>query len=222
MAHAVVALPGLHGTVGLFASVLRERPDNVEVIPIGYPTDKPMTYEQLRDFVSEKLPRERQWSLIAESFSGPLALQLARVANPRVVVLCASFARSPVPKSITWLPLTALFSVPPPVWLLSRILTGGDEKLARALQRELRLVSPRVLAERIREIVAVDVSDEIKECRCPIVYIRAKNDRLIPPKTAAEIQKLNGGTVVVDVEAPHLILQTASAKVWASIKGYFS
>ncbi len=221
MTHTVVALPGLHGTAGLFDGLLRERPGNVDIIPIGYPVDRQLTYAQLTDFVLEKLPRDREYSLLAESFSGPVALRVARFANPRIVVLCASFVRSPVSKWFACLPLTALFSFSAPVSLLSRVLTGGNEMLASAVQKELGMASPRVLAHRVREIIAVDVSQEIRDCRCPIVYLRATSDRIIPAEVAAEFQALKSDTVVTNVNGPHLILQAASAKVWDSIKAYF-
>ncbi len=220
MAHAVVALPGLHGTVGLFGGLLRERPDDVELMTIGYPVDRQMTYVQLTDFVLDKLPRDREYTLLAESFSGPVALRLTRAAKPRLVVLCASFVRSPLSKAFACLPLTTLFSFSPPVSLVSRLLAGGDQKLGRAVREELRLASPRVLADRVREILGVDVSHEARDCRCPIVYLRATSDRVVPADAAAELQALNADTVVIDIAAPHLVLQTAPAKVWDSIRAY--
>jgi pimeloyl-ACP methyl ester carboxylesterase len=221
MKHTVVALPGMHGTINLFDGIVRERPPNVDIIPIGFPNTKQLTYEQLTEYVVDLLPQNQPVSLLAESFSGPLALKLAHIINPLMLILCATFVRSPVPHAYAHLPLGALFSFSPPVTLLSRMLTRGDESLARCLKNELSMVSPRVLAHRVRQIIAVDVSNELKECRSPVVYIRAKFDQVIPSKVATEFQELKKDTIIIDIEAPHLVLQTAPEKVWDSIYKYF-
>lgn len=73
---SAIVLPGLDGTGVLledFAAALSEHFD-VQVIP--YPADKPLRYPQLCAFVRERLP-PGDFILVAESFSGPVALRLA-------------------------------------------------------------------------------------------------------------------------------------------------
>ena len=68
-----------------------------EAQTVHYPPDRCLGYDALEPWLRDRLPAE-PFVLLAESFSGPLALRLA--ADPPVglqgVILVASFARAPV------------------------------------------------------------------------------------------------------------------------------
>src|SRR5689334_8209434 len=94
----LVLLPGLDGTGELFAAfVAALRGHDVQIV--DYPRDRAMSYAALEEFVREKLPGEVDYFLLAESFSGPIAISVAASSPPhlRGLILCGSFAANPLP-----------------------------------------------------------------------------------------------------------------------------
>lgn len=104
----VVLLPGMDGTGTLFESLLRTRPPGIAAQVIAYPTDVG-AISTLVEHVLERLPTETPYVLVAESFSGPVALQVAARGPSalRGVILCATFVASP----LRWFPATLVPAV---------------------------------------------------------------------------------------------------------------
>ena len=92
----VVLLPGLDGTGRLFAPLLRALP-GLEPIVVSYPCREVLDVQGLLHVIEGALPTE-PYILVAESFSGPLAVRVAarRPLGLRGLVLVASFVRSPL------------------------------------------------------------------------------------------------------------------------------
>ena len=92
----VVLLPGMDGTGQLFAPFLAELPSSWRSQVVTYPTDSPLDYAELAPRVRAACPSTGEFLVVAESFSGPLAILLAASNPPGLtgVVLVASFARS--------------------------------------------------------------------------------------------------------------------------------
>ncbi|MEZ5497538.1 MAG: hypothetical protein R3F25_12065 [Gammaproteobacteria bacterium] len=61
-----------------------------------YPTQEKLTYEELTVYVTTQLPEE-DYILVAESFSGPIAYQIAKKysQNLKAAVFIATFLTSP-------------------------------------------------------------------------------------------------------------------------------
>src|SRR6478609_9048711 len=110
----LVLLPGLDGTSALFADFRAALDSNIKVLAIAYPQDRVLGYSQLTDFVARKLPRDESFVLLGESFSGPVAVELAalRPAGLLGVVLCNSFVKNPRP---LLKPLKGLVNLLPPL-----------------------------------------------------------------------------------------------------------
>ena len=87
-------LPGLDGTGKLFANFLAVLPPTIEARVIDYPTDEPLTYEQLELRVRAALPSDRPFVLLGESFGGPIAIRIAASPPPGLagLILCGTFA----------------------------------------------------------------------------------------------------------------------------------
>jgi pimeloyl-ACP methyl ester carboxylesterase len=97
--------------------------------------------------------------------------------------------------------------------LLGRFSTAP---LRAALRTTVRMVSTATMMSRLRSVIDVDVSSELSAIDVPCMYLRATEDRLVPEAAARHIQKLRPGLEVIDVEAPHGLLQTmpeAAAKL---------
>src|SRR5437588_9478711 len=94
----LVLLPGMDGVGFLFGPFLACLPGACSVRVVRYPTDAELTYAQLEQHVSENLPGNEPSTLIAESFSGPIALRLTNnpTLNIRAVVLVCSFGSRPL------------------------------------------------------------------------------------------------------------------------------
>ncbi|MBC7989027.1 MAG: hypothetical protein H7Y19_05525 [Luteimonas sp.] len=78
----VIVLPGLDGTGELldaFAAALAPEFD-AQIIP--YPRDRMLGYADLTQLVIAAMPRNEPFLLVAESFSGPIALRVAATRPP--------------------------------------------------------------------------------------------------------------------------------------------
>lgn len=99
----LVLLPGLDGTGRLFEPLLRALPRNVHASVIGYPASPShgQNYEVLTEFAGERLG-EGPLLLVGESFSGPIAVELAARHPEKVrgLVLAVSFLTPPVPSRL--------------------------------------------------------------------------------------------------------------------------
>jgi pimeloyl-[acyl-carrier protein] methyl ester esterase len=219
----LVLLPGLDGTGVLMRPLVAVLPPELAPVVVTYPCDAVLGYDALLPRVLEALPRGRAFVLVGESYGGPLALRAAatRPAGLAGVVLCASFVRSPHP----WLPSVARHAVTPGLLRLfpklsqAKMLLGGySTPELRALSAEaLALVRPEVLAARVREVLAVDVAAELVECPVPVLYLRGTRDGVVPGWNARAIRRIRPTVEVVDLPAPHLVLQTQAAAAAAAI-----
>ena len=90
----IILLPGMDGTGSLFYPFTRCLPKHVETKIISYSSQQPLSYRQLEEYVISQLPATGEYILVAESFSGPIAIKIAGRANGglKAVVLVASFA----------------------------------------------------------------------------------------------------------------------------------
>lgn len=213
----LVLLPGLDGTGELFQPFLKVLPLNFTPQVVFYPTDQYLTYKELVSLVQSVLPREEPFVLLGESFSGPLSIKVAALSPPnlRAVILCASFVSNPVPPSLTWAaslprPLLSLVgSLDVPDMLVRFFAAGLDSPqdlldLFRSVKKKVR---PEVLTKRIRAVQEVDVCVALKSCSVPILYLRAKQDRLISSKCVDEVSDLKPSVTVVEIDSPHFVLQ---------------
>lgn len=210
----LVLLPGMDGTGDLFAPFVEALGPAQEVQIVRYPGHAPLDYSALVDLVRQALPAEGPYVLLGESFSGPIAIRLAASRPPglRGVVLCCTFARNPRPW-LGWLRavLPLLPSVAPPVRLLSRLLSGSQSTPAQmaALSEALGKVAPAVMRTRLRAVLSVDVTAELGSVAVPMLYLRAAQDRLVPPAASSAIAQVQPGLRIVEFSAPHLLLQAS-------------
>ena len=223
---AIVLLPGLDGTSELFAPFLREIPRNCAARVVNYPEERALNYAELLDHVTRHLNGTEPFILVAESFSGPLALQYA-ADNPEcvlAVVLCASFVRSPLSRAARWMLRAMRFRLPITRSGVKYALVGefGAPGLVTGVISAIRRVSPPVLAARLRALATVDCGSALINCRAPLLYLRASHDRLVGHRSLQEIQRLRPDTTVRRIAAPHLVLQSAPAAAWREIAEFLA
>lgn len=209
----IVLLPGMDGTGLLLENFVVALGQEFESIVVRYPTDEPLGYSALERIAEDHLPKDRSFILLGESFSGPIAINLAAKAPAglRGLVLCCSFARTPRP-GFSWL-RTFSGLVPfawVPQWLLDYSLLGKERtaKLSAQMKEAIAHVRSSVMRGRLREVLEVDVSNELRRVTVPVLYLQALEDRAVPSSAANLVTSLVPSARVERLTAPHFLLQT--------------
>jgi pimeloyl-ACP methyl ester carboxylesterase len=207
----LVLLPGLDGTGELFTPFVQALKG--VTARVSYPPDQPMTYAEHEAFARDKLPADEDYVLLGESFSGPVGISIAAIPPPRLrgLILCCTFASNPLP---IFSPLAKLLNklpamrIPPTLaapWLYAGRATP---ELRRAHSVAMAKVSPKVLRARVAAVLGVDYRPQLRSIEVPMLYLRAKADRLIPAAASRAILELRPDVKMTEFEAPHFLLQT--------------
>ncbi len=207
-----VLLPGLDGSGEFFDALCRHLPTHWRTQVVPYPSDQPLGYSGLARFVGAALPNDGPFVLVAESFSGPVAIQVAatRPAGLIGVVLCATFARNPRPLLSPLLGLTGVAPVrSTPMGLLARLLLGTEANAAWAdrIRQAMNKCAVAVLRSRAREVLLVDVRRQLADIRVPVLYLQASRDWIVPAAALIDMQGVLPGIQVARVDGPHFLLQ---------------
>jgi pimeloyl-ACP methyl ester carboxylesterase len=201
----------MDGTGELFGPLLARLPLDLRASVVSYP-DRPQTYAEHETWARQELPRNEQYVLLGESFSGPVAVKIAASGSPnlRGVILCASFLTCPNPALRLLRALTPLASPKlVPGFLTQRSLLGhfSTPELRAAQARALDHVSSRTLTARLRAMADVDVRQEAASVGVPTLYLQASADRLVGARFADEYVAHLREPRLLRVEGPHLLLQ---------------
>src|SRR5436190_22993060 len=185
----IVILPGMDGSAALRGELIDALGGPDEASVIEYPSDRALDYADLENRVRDALPAGKPFILVGESFSGPLAVALAADAAPglRGLVLVCSFVKSPAPVPRMLSCVLGLL----PFWrlpgrLVAKVLLGKQQSAApsRRLAAAIASVRPAVWRRRLRQVLQTDVTGRLREVRVPVLYLRAKSDRVVPASAA--------------------------------------
>lgn len=214
MIKRIVLLPGLDGTGELFADFVAVLPPTMAATVVGYPRQEFRTYAELLVSVRDLVAGVDQFVALGESFSSPLAVQLAatRPKNLAGLIICAGFVSNPFPHAKFFMQVLArpfLFRFPRPDFIHKYYVTGGSANpaLRERIRKNLRLVAPEVLARRVQEILKCDAREDLIRTAVPIMYLQGAYDRLIRGRCFDEIHKLQPRVRLASVPAPHMVLQ---------------
>jgi pimeloyl-ACP methyl ester carboxylesterase len=205
-------LPGLDGTGRFFAPLVSALSPKLVAQVVAYPAEEPMGYGELEQRVREVLPRHEPFVLVAESFSGPIAVALA--ASPpkglKGIVLCATFVRNPVPVlgAFRWLvPLLPVWAAPGRLlgWFLLGRLSSRSWRTA--ISSALAVVSTRTIRSRLSAVLSVDVTTSLADAQVPVLYLRATQDRVVPCKAMTLVTETLPAAKVIPIDGPHFLLQ---------------
>jgi len=216
----------MDGTGELFAPLVAALGADVPTVIVRYP-DLPLDYAGHLEVARNCLPQDRPYIVLGESFSGPIAVTLAADPPPGMLgyVLCASFVCCPRPilkllrPTLDFLPPQQVPSVLANYFLLGR---HGSGAIRLAHRRVLQNVSPRTLTARLNAIANVDVRNELTRAQMPGLYLRATEDRIVPPAAALTFAKLASNARVVDIEGPHFLLQTNPTVAAGILKAFMA
>jgi pimeloyl-ACP methyl ester carboxylesterase len=213
----LVLLPGMDGTGELFKPFLDAMGQRYRVKVVDYPRSGALGYAELEAAMRMSLPFDGPFVLLGESFSGPVAISIAATHPPGLkgLVLSCTFARNPRPRLgalrflIGALPTGAIAVRCASVALLGSYSTS---RLRRAFLEAIGKVTPDALRARLRAVVSVDVTRELAAIDVPVLYLRAMHDHVVPTGASEFIKSIKPEARVVDVDAPHFLLQAAPGK----------
>ena len=209
----LVILPGLDGTGARFADFIREIAPAVNARVIPFPTDEPLGYAELETLVRQALPSDRRFVLLAESFSGPLAIRIG--ADPprglAGVILCGTFAKNPYPWLRRVRPLAVRLPVKSlPRWLRAPLMwgSGNPRRAPPRGQRAISAVAAPVIRRRIGEVLSVDETARLGAIELPILVLIAARDRLLPRAATHLLLQSLPLAQFEEIDGPHLLLQS--------------
>jgi pimeloyl-ACP methyl ester carboxylesterase len=207
----ILALPGLDGTGKLLAPFAARCGARV----VSYPPDRELTLDQYVSLVEA----DRDTLLVAESFSGPVAIRIAARQELAGLVLVGSFVTPPLPRIMRALPLTTMTRLQVPDWVLSFWMLSpyATPEGVRDFREAIGEVRPRVLASRLRLALGVDERETLARTRMPLLDLRGTRDRLVSKGARKSIVQARPDAVIADVEAPHALLYTRPAEGWSAI-----
>ena len=222
----LVMLPGMDGTGDLFASLIARLDPSIRTVIVRYP-DEPLGYDALIAHAREALPATGDYFVLGESFSGPVAIALAALADSRMrgLILSATFVRNPLPWTGPFVPLVrvlpvtgAAASLMTHLLLRSFSTPGLREQIAASLAQ----MSPATIRARLRAIAAVNASADLAAVGVPMLYLRAEHDLVVPQSAASLIDQIRPNTKIVPMNAPHFLLQVAGDEAACAISAFMS
>lgn len=224
MLPTLVLLPGMDGTGELFAPFVTALGNGFPTTILDYPKNEALDYPALTDLVRSRLPTDQPFVLLAESFSGPIAVTLAASQPSRLLglILCASFVRNPRP-ALRWMeslmPLLSFNRVPTAL-IGSVVLNRLDHRVAVALKQALLTVDTDVLHTRVRAVLDVDVTAQLAQINVPVLYLGPSADRVVPRSAWRWISEQSRNCEIVELGGPHLILQVAPREAATLVKNF--
>ncbi len=216
-------LPGLDGTGLLFNSLLKELPTELNTEVISYPPNKLQTFDQHVNYVISRLPKTEPFVLLAESFSGPIAIEILKSGNFAIkkTFFITTFARSPRPILLglaKYLPLTCVLKLNIPKILIRRYCLGKNAtgEQIETFKDTIRQVEPEVIARRLAIIADIDRCAALKYIKTPCCYLQATDDKLVPVDAIDVFNNFITNLKTKTVNGPHFILQ-AEPKLCAEV-----
>jgi pimeloyl-[acyl-carrier protein] methyl ester esterase len=218
----VVLLPGLHGSTAMFEAFVALAPPWARCVPVALPTLGDQSPDGLATTLEAEIRRLEGFVLVAESYSGPIAVRLAARLGQKVslLVLCNPLVEMPVALP-AGLAASAASWRGMPAAAAALALAGGDRALGRAALDGIRALPKEVLEARLRAAFAATAAEMAPLLSPPLLAILGSRDRLVSPDRTRALLHDVPFTTVVELDAPHLVVQAKPAEVWDAISDEF-
>ncbi len=206
----IVLLPGLDGTGTLYQQLGQQLAPDYELQVIAYPLDQQWGYPQLLDLSGHNYHKVLIccWPSLFWPFGYLLAAE--QPEHLKALVLCCTFGRNPLPAikglagAVDKLPWNELVHHWTALWLQGRYASA---ELSALLEKALTMVPEQVIKHRAKQVLQVDVLPEFATLTLPLMYLQARQDRLIWAFNAKSLLQLQPETQLVRLDAPHFLLQ---------------
>jgi pimeloyl-ACP methyl ester carboxylesterase len=218
---AIVLLPGMDGTGELLKTLAEQLSTHRPVQLIGYPVDRSLSYDQLVSYVRDHLPKDR-FVVLGESFSGPIAIEIA-ATDPRVVglILASSFARHPLPSQLAvFTRLLDLRWIPTSVIVAALMGSAATPQLRAHLRQVLAALPREIIRARAQDVLHVDKRGRLREIRCPVLCLHGRSDRLVRKRHVDEIVAALPGCQVRWLDSSHMLLATHADAAASAIEDF--
>jgi len=212
----LILLPGLDGTGELFSDFINDLSEDITVTCIKYPELEQLGYTELVSYVQSRLPINEDFIILAESFSGPIAFELAKteLKHLKAIIFVASFLRKPN-RVLMWLvrilPLSIILRHSPPDFIIRKWLLGDSAKneMVEKFKSILRRLPINIIKFRLREIYNLSINQIEYESmlNIPVYFIKPTNDRLVHSDNFIDFEKRCSNIDLLTVDGPHFILQ---------------
>jgi pimeloyl-[acyl-carrier protein] methyl ester esterase len=211
----------MDGTGELLAALADQLSAHRPVRLIPYPTDRSLNYGQLVAYVRECLPDD-PFVVLGESFSGPIAIEIAATER-RVVglVLASSFARHPLPTQLSMFAgLLDLRWIPTSVVAAALMGSDATPKLTTHLRQVLAKLPREIVQARVQDVLRVDKLSRLREIECPVFCLCGRSDRLVGKRHIAEIVAAQPTCRVRWLDASHMLLATHAGVAASEIEDF--
>jgi len=224
---SLILLPGLDGTGDFFQPLLEAIGDSIPTRVVRYPVTGAYDYDTCLKLAHAELPADGSYVVLGESFSGPIAIALAAQA-PRGLaglILSSTFASNPRPRLAVIRPLLPYlpFHGSGTSLRLSQLMVLGrwiTPQIRELHQRILASVPADTMRRRLEAVAGCDVRHSLARLQLPILCLVPKHDRLVPRSAARLIQQHYPAAAVVEIEAPHCLLQCTPALALTRIREF--
>ena len=225
----LVFMPGMDGTGLSFEPVLPLLPKNAKITIVRYPAEKLLSFDETVECAAAQIPAGDPPIVIAESFSGPVAIKMigAGRVKAKALILCATFAKSPRPlvwRVMRFLRLPMLIKPEMPKRFF-KVVIGNDKLIDELLPLWKKVharVPARVMQHRLKIINETDVTAWLAKIKIPCCYLQALNDRLVPASCAEKIRKIAPFVEIKKIAASHFILQAEPQACLNAIEDFCS
>ncbi|MCP3850068.1 MAG: hypothetical protein GY694_07510 [Gammaproteobacteria bacterium] len=204
----LILLPGMDGTGILFQPFLNSVSNGISTKVIHYPCDQELSYNELTNYVQKQLPKDKEYVLLAESFSGPIAYKLANNENLKAIIFVASFIQLPNKLLAVSKVLPLSFFIPrqlPNVILKFLLGPLASKEIYNLVNESLAKVKKHVFSFRLREMAKLPKNNVATINKS--IYIQAISDNLVSEEHADKIKQVSKESKQYKVEGSHFILQ---------------
>lgn len=208
----LVLLPGLDGTGELFTSFLAALGSDYSTVIVRYINEK--YFDDYVESVVSLLPVHGA-VLIAESFSGPIALEVARRFPHKIdrIVLCATFASSPfrnLARLSGFIPEYFFNLKPLRRFLLQKLCldSGSEDSGMEDILRVIQAIPACLVKSRLKVLAGIDMYACLSEISAQVLYLQAMQDKLVNVDLGDRLIRSLTNVTVQMIDGPHLLLQT--------------
>ncbi len=105
------------------------------------------------------------------------------------------------------------------LWLQGRYASA---ELSALLEKALTMVAEPVIKHRAKQVLQVDVLKEFAALTLPLMYLQARQDRLIWAFNAKTLLQLQPDMQLIRLDAPHFLLQAIPEQAACTVKAVYS
>lgn len=204
----LVLLPGMNGSGALFGPLL-DALAGIDCQVLSLPEQGPQDYNSLNETLYPQLGGT-PFVLLGESFSGPLAYQLAlrQPTGLRGVIFAASFLTRPnaALPLLRQLPMPLALATQPRLLRALCLGKAAEEEILERVQWEIRRLDQKLLRTRLTTLARLQAPTQALDLPC--LHLWPQQDRLVASAAAARLPQFCRDIRQMRLDGPHFILQT--------------